>query len=204
MPDRFMITHSLLSAWLYAMKDNPYADAETEYDPFSELLTVLRREPTPQTEAMQNGIDFEDLVTAITAGGGDTDSKWFDAAQSVARIVSGAQLQYKAYTDLTVDGVPILLYGRLDALKEGHIYDIKFSKSYERGKYLTSTQHGTYFNLIPEADEFTYIISDGTNVWTETYRRDETQDITVTIHGFIEWLRTVGLMSEWKEHWKAL
>lgn len=30
---RFLMTHSLLSAWLYAMKGNPYEDATTERDP---------------------------------------------------------------------------------------------------------------------------------------------------------------------------
>ena len=60
---RYMVTHSLLSSWLYAMKDNPYEDMTTERDYFQEFLTVLKREPTETTEAMRNGIEFEDLVT---------------------------------------------------------------------------------------------------------------------------------------------
>ena len=62
---RYLMTHSLLSSWLYAMKDSPSEDATSERDAFGEFLQVLRREPTPTTEAMQKGIDFEDLVTAI-------------------------------------------------------------------------------------------------------------------------------------------
>ena len=58
----YMITHSLLSSWLYSMKENPYIDATTEpEDPMAEFLPVLRRDPTPTTDAMQKGIDFENL-----------------------------------------------------------------------------------------------------------------------------------------------
>ena len=49
---RYLMTHSLLSSWLYAMKENPYEDASTERDPYAEFLQVLRREPTPTNEAM--------------------------------------------------------------------------------------------------------------------------------------------------------
>lgn len=62
---RYLMTHSLLSSWLYTMKGNPYEDMTTERDPMAEFMLTLRREPTPTTEAMQNGIDFEDLVTSI-------------------------------------------------------------------------------------------------------------------------------------------
>ena len=31
---RYLMTHSLLSSWLYAMKENPYEDASTERDPY--------------------------------------------------------------------------------------------------------------------------------------------------------------------------
>ena len=63
--DRYLMTHSLLSSWLYAIKENPFEDAASERDPLAEFMQTLRREPTPTNEAMQNGIDFEDLVTAI-------------------------------------------------------------------------------------------------------------------------------------------
>ena len=65
--DRYMITHSLLSSWLYTMRDNPYETADSTDDPMSDFLRTLRREPTPTTEAMQKGIDFENLVADILA-----------------------------------------------------------------------------------------------------------------------------------------
>ena len=98
----------------------------------------------------------------------------------------------------------VVLYGRLDALKAGTIYDIKFSKGYERGKFYSSTQHPTYMLLIPEAQQFSYLVSNGMDVWTECYRRDETPDICPIISDFFDWLDAFGLMNVFKEHWKAL
>ena len=43
----------------------------TERDPMGEFMQTLRREPTPTTEAMQNGIKFEDMVTNIINGRAD-------------------------------------------------------------------------------------------------------------------------------------
>ena len=78
---RYLMTHSLLSSWLYTMKGNPYEDMTTERDPMAEFMLTLRREPTPTTEAMQNGIDFEDLVTSIINGRGDPNNQWYAAAE---------------------------------------------------------------------------------------------------------------------------
>ena len=93
---RYLMTHSLLSSWLYTMRENPYEDMTTERDPMEEFLMVLRREPTPTTEAMQKGILFEDMVTAITRGAGDPKDRWYGAASKVAAIVGGGLLQYRA------------------------------------------------------------------------------------------------------------
>ena len=200
---RYMITHSLLSSWIYAMKDNPYEDATTEKDPFAEFMKTLRREPTETTEAMWNGIQFENLVTAVLNGTADPEDKWYEAAVNVAKRIRGGILQCRASKDIEVNGFDILLYGRLDVLLAGVIYDIKFSKSYDVGKYVDSTQHPTYFELIPEAKEFTYLVSNGTNVWPETYRRDESQDIKVIIADFLAWLSAQGLLEIYKEKWIA-
>lgn len=67
---RYLMTHSLMSSWLYAMKENPFEDMTTERDPLAEFVATLNKVPTPPNEAMSNGIAFEDLVTAITQGAG--------------------------------------------------------------------------------------------------------------------------------------
>lgn len=218
----YLLTHSLLSSWIFAMKDNPYEDTTTEKDYFQEFLKSLRREPTETTEAMQNGIEFEDLVTAIVEGkeefgfykaSPDDDSlvpaatnehKWYTPACQIANIVKGGLLQYKAKKPIEVSGEQFLLYGRLDVLKAGKVMDIKFSKGYERGKYLTSTQHPVYLELIPEASEFTYLVCNGVDVFKETYRRDETPSIYPTIEQFVEFLKSTGLWAVYTAHWEAL
>ena len=135
---RYMVTHSLLSSWLYAIQDNPYEDATTERDPMAEFLTVLRREPTGRTEAMPKGNAFEDLVAAILSGAGDQTNSWYNAANRVAGTIRGGILQYSAKKQIRVGNRDVLLSGRLDALKGGVIYDIKYSGSYEAGRYLTA------------------------------------------------------------------
>ena len=220
---RYLMTHSLLSSWLYTMKENPFEDVTTERDPMAEFMQTLRREQTPTTEAMQNGIDFENLVTAILAGDQTIpwherdyktkqirevivpvrEHKWYEAATQVAEIIRGGQLQYRARKEIRIGTMDLVLYGRLDALKAGVIYDIKFSKGYERGKYHGSTQHPVYFELIPEAPEFSYLISNGSEVWTETYLREETRSIEPTVYDFLDWLYGMGLMDLYREKWLA-
>lgn len=225
----YLLTHSLLSSWLYAISDNPYEDTTTERDPMEEFMQVLRREPTETTEAMQKGIDFENLVTDIVNGtykpeesiiydkNGNPEiepntgepmvtrqyHKWFSAAQKVATLVGGGQLQYRAHRRITIAGMEFVLYGRLDCLKAGTIFDIKFSSGYDRGKYFDSTQHPTYMEIVPEAERFVYVISNGADVWTEPYRRDEVSDIKPVIADFLSWLDAVGLMPLYKEKWVA-
>lgn len=217
----FLMTHSLLSAWLHSLKENPYADATTEDTAKEDFLRVLRREPTPTTEAMQKGIEFEALVTDIcqkmhpaqasilTNRLDESDTlpeelkkhQWFIPALKVARTVQGGQFQYAACKRVEIGGYELLLHGRLDALKAGHIYDIKFSGSYDRGKYIDSTQHPMYLELIPAANDFTYLVSNGADVWTEQYRRDETPSIYPTIRDFLQWLTATGLMQTYLYHW---
>ncbi len=200
---RYLITHSLLSSWLYALKENPYEDATTERDPLQEFLQVLRREPTETTEAMQNGIAFENLVDAVAHGAGDRSDKWYDAASNVANRIRGGISQVKINKQVKVNGYTLLLHGRLDWLKAGEIFDVKFTKNYDPGKFYTSTQHPMYFELVPEARSFTYLVSNGIGVWPETYRRDESQSIIPTISDFLEWLTTTGYMDLYKKHWVA-
>ena len=221
----YLMTHSLLASWLYIMKDNPYEDATSPRDAYQEFLQTLRREPIPPTEAMAKGIEFEDLCYDIASGKFRPEWKpehgypepnsgevmehykyprFYDAACQVADIIRGWQIQYRAKKLVEVNGMEFVLYGRLDTLKAGTIYDIKFSGSYDKGKYVDSTQHPTYMELIPEADQFTYVVSNGQGVWTETYRRDETASIFPVISDFVDWLNTVGLMETYKEYWKSL
>ena len=203
MANRYLMTHSLLSSWLYCLKEDPYEDATSEKDKLQEFLTVLRREPTETTEAMRNGINFENLVDAVARGVGDRHDKWFAAAYNVANRIRGGIPQVKINKQVEVSGYTLVLHGRLDWLKPGEIFDVKFTKNYDPGKYFYSTQHPFYFELVPEARCFTYLASNGNGVWPETYRRDESPSIFPIIADFLEWLTVTGYMDLYQKHWVA-
>ena len=84
------------------------------------------------------------------------------------------------------------------------MYDFKFSGTYDRGKYFGSTQHPMYLELEPEAKRFTYLVSNGKDLWTETYRRDETRSIIPTIADFLRWLEATGTREIYEKYWEAL
>ncbi len=203
---RFLMTQSLLSSWKYQWSDfERYGEKAEEFQEKAErdFLSVLRREPAPTNEAIQKGIDFERLVTDICFGGGNNENKYYEAAREVAREIKGGQFQLAATKNVSVEGIDFLLYGRLDCLKAGVISDIKFSGSYSVGKFFDSPQHPMYMELVPEAREFTYIVSNGNRVWRETYRRDECRSVLDIIGEFVYYLRETKLLSIYESFCRA-
>ncbi len=222
--ERYLMTQSLLSSWLYTFN----APDGGEEEAMNDFLSTLRREKKEPSEAMQNGIDFENLVTAILTGaptarqrdkvwGKDefkekmvpvAEHKWFAGASKVAKILRGAQLQVKAMRNTFILGNNLLLYGILDGLKAGVIYDIKFlnkgmGSAELAGKYLESPQHPMYFKIVPDAYEFRYLVSDGTDLYIESYSRDEAPLIDVEIENFFCWMDAAGFMPIYKDMWVA-
>lgn len=195
---KFLLTQSLLWSWLYQY------DAADLQKAHEEFIKSLKKEKSKPNQAMLDGIQFENMVTAYCNGAmPDNDHKWFDGICCVGDIVKGGQFQVAAYRDKNINGLDFLLYGRLDVLKAGTIYDIKFSRTYESGKYLDSPQHPMYFECVPEAKTFTYVIYTGRDVCTETYWRNETPTIDETVCQFIEYLEDTGLAKLFIENWKA-
>ena len=115
------ITKTLLESWRYIF--NSY-DTDAAYDDF---LKTLRREQTEPTEAMINGLEFEDRVYRAAAGKTiRSDANWRTGALAIADIIRGAQIQMLITRPIEVDGTTYQLKGVLDALKAGIIYDVKF------------------------------------------------------------------------------
>ena len=199
----YLITQSLLSAFGYTF--DAY-DGEGAYESF---LKTLKREPIEKTAAMTNGIEFENEVyKAALSLPRRQHPKWEAGIESVAGIIKTAPVQVKAHREITVGGVDFLVYGILDALKEGVIYDVKFSsKSFGSaelaGKYLNSPQHPTYLYLVPEAYKFEYLVSDGKDLYRESYDRQETQDISEIIAEFLSTINEMGLLDIYKKFWVA-
>lgn len=195
---KLLLTQSLLSSWLYQY--NAY-DPQKAHESF---LKVLRREPTQPNRAMLDGIQFENMVTACCEGTlPEPEHKWAEVVEEASKILKGAQFQVAVYRNKRVDGVPFLLYGRLDALKAGTIYDTKFVHHYEAGKYVSSPQHPMYFDCVPEASRFVYVISDGKAVYQEEYRREEIPAPDQTIREFMKYLEAAGLAELYIEKWKT-
>lgn len=193
--NRFLITQSLLSSWLWSYK------REDGYDDF---LKTLRKEPIQQTKQRLEGIRFENVLNVVLNGAEiEPTHEWYKPIMELYPILHGAQQQAAIYRDVTVQGARFVLYGRLDFLKAGIIYDTKYSKTYRVGKYIDSPQHPMYFALVPEAYEFQYKICDGRYIYTETYRPDEVEPIERTIKQFMDFLDRMGLVDTFCENWRS-
>ena len=190
-----LITQSLLSSWLYVYKTN---------DGYEKFVDSLHRKKQTPTKAMLDGIRFESMVNAVCNGQPmDKAHKWTKGIEQVVPIVKGAQQQVKVSKNVEIDGIKFVLYGILDFLKSGTIYDTKFSKTYVLNKYLESPQHPMYFELVPEAKRFEYVICDGSWVYREGYDREDTEPISLTIKNFMKFLDKYNLVKTYYENWRS-
>lgn len=190
------ITQTLLSSWLGVFK------YESGWEDF---LATLNREKKQPTQAMLDGIRFENCLNSVLNGEQITeDHEWYKPITEMAAELDGAQQQVNLFKDITVaDDQPVLLHGVLDYLCEGHIWDCKFSKRYELNKYLNSPQTAMYLTLVPEAFDFTYIVSDGKYVYRERYPRDIVPMIHITINQFYGFLKQHDLWNTYVTKWRV-
>lgn len=193
--NRFLITQSLLSNWLWLYKTD---------DRYEDFIKSLNREPIQQTTAMLDGNRFENVLCATLNGATiDQTHEWYKPIMELYPILHGAQQQVAVSKNIVIDGTEYVLYGVLDFLKEGIIYDTKYSKTYSVGKYLDSPQHPMYLALVPEAREFQYKICDSKYIYTETYRHDEVEPIEQTIKHFIQFLKEQKLTNIYRKKWRS-
>ena len=183
-----LITATLLNSWKYLF--NNQAGEESQETLYNDFLKVLKREPTETTPAMALGNEFEKEC-------------YEGKVEGISEIIKGGAFQVVGITNVNLCGYLFVLYGRIDVLKNGVIYDIKrVSKYSDVQKYYTSVQHVMYLKLIPQAKEFKYLISDGECVYTETYdRNDIIEPIETTIINFVNWLKRNDLFDLYVEKW---
>ena len=195
MRSKVRITQSLLSAWEWSFKTD---------DGWDDFIAALNREKKQPTQAMLDGIRFENCLNNVLKGEPIyEDNEWYNVLVEMSCELQGAQQQVSLFQDCEVDGQPFLLHGVLDYLREGHIWDCKFSKTYHLNKYLSSPQTPMYMALVPEARDFTYIISDGKYVYREKYPRDIVPPIEPTIYNFMQYLKKHGLWEVYCEKWRV-
>lgn len=186
---KYLITPSLLNSWKYAIsQDNEYGNLE-------DFIKVLSREPIEETEAIINGFQYEDFMI-----------------KNYVPTKNGCY-QVKLSKNIATGTGNYVLYGRLDCLKMGKIYDYKYKGSYDVGNFIDSYQHPIYLELCPEATEFEYLICNNykegktleeLNIYKEIYTRKEVKiDIHQEIDNFISWLDTNKLLELYHEKWES-
>lgn len=174
------------------------------------FLSTLRREETEQTEAMLNGIEFENAVYAEASGQlRPPHPKWEYGITTIAELMKGAQFQVRVQREIEVAGVTFLVYGVLDGLRAGTIFDVKFkNKSFGSldlaGDYFDSPQHPFYFYMLPEARDFLYLVSDGNDLYIERYTPEESVKAESLILEFLQFLKAANLLDVYKAHWQAV
>ena len=192
------VTKSLLDQWLYSYRVE---------DGWEKFLATLNREKTPPTQAMLDGTAYENMLNNVLNGEPlYMDNPYYDVLCEMSYELQGSAQQVTLFKDVVVDGVPTLLNGVLDYLMAGHIYDCKFSKNYHLNKYLWeyTAQTGMYLALVPEAMDFTYIITDGKYVYRERYPREIVPPVEDTINQFYKFLRQHNLWDIFEEKWRVL
>lgn len=145
--DCYLITPSLLNSWGYIWNcEETVREAESDEVSFEdkvsiaqekayqEFLKTLNREPVEQNQYMLDGIQYE--------------QDCYDGKTEASPIIENGQFQIVGKKNVQIDGLNFLMYGRLDVLKGGVIYDIKKVVRYNLGKYKKSYQHAFYLSLI--------------------------------------------------------
>lgn len=200
--DRYLITPSLLNSWAYiwlcaesvreAQSDTMCLEDKIEdkrKQAYQDFLKTLNREKSEPNIYMQRGIEFEE--------------ECYKGNTCISPIIQGGAYQVVGKKVKNIAGLDFLLYGRLDVLKGGVVYDIKRVSTYSPQKYINSYQHGFYLELFPRAYKFEYLVFDGKELHRETYYKDQVVYIDSVIENFINWLKQEKLLDLYKEKWRA-
>lgn len=168
-----------------------------------DFIKVLNKEEFEPTESILKGFEYEKYMQ-----------------ENFEETLNGAyQVKVsKEYGDY-------LLYGIIDCLKGGIIYDYKYTKNYEVGKFFNNHQTLMYLEIVPEAKKMVYLI---TNKFDKTeypdlnfkdvskveyevgdiFREEYTKDMfpetmNSILHKFEQWLKQYNLFDLYTEKWKC-
>ena len=168
-----------------------------------DFIKVLNKEEFEPTESILKGFEYERYMQ-----------------ENYEETLNGAyQVKVsKEYGDY-------LLYGIIDCLKGGIIYDYKYTKNYEVGKFFNNHQTLMYLEMVPEAKKMVYLITnkfekteypdlnfkDVSNIEYEVgdvFREEYTKDmfpetIDSILHKFENWLKQYNLFELYTEKWKC-
>lgn len=164
--NKYKVTPSLFSAYYWYRK--------LESSSKEDFLKVLKREPIEQTPLMLKGIDFENEIEKQTHSKIKSGNEVVDI---IADIVRGGEWQ----KPITADICGWSLVGRMDVFcpDQKKVYDIKYAKAYDLGKYKYSIQHLVYLYCCKQSgyniQNFDYLVYSESDKWyyTESYNWDE-------------------------------
>lgn len=187
---KYLITPSLLNSWRYVISD------ENDYGNLEDFMKVLSKQPMEESEAIKLGYQYEDFMI-----------------ENYEPTKNGCY-QVKLSKDIITKTGIYVLYGRLDCLKAGKIYDYKYTGSYDVGKFFGNYQTPIYLALAPEADEMEYLVCNNykegktmeeLNIYHEVYNRNEARvDLSYEIDCFIYWLKANNLYQLFCDKWESL
>ena len=170
-----------------------------------DFIKVLNKEEFEPTESILKGFEYEKYM-----------QEKFEETLGGAYQVKVS----KEYGDY-------LLYGIVDCLKGGIIYDYKYTKNYEVGKFFNNHQTLMYLEMVPEAKKMVYLITDKFikemplsaplnyeycgeyeykvgDIYREEYTKDMfPETINSILHKFEEWLKQYNLFDLYTEKWKC-
>lgn len=166
---------------------------------------VLNKEEFEPTESIKKGFEYEKYMQ-----------------ENFEETLNGAY-QVK----VSKEHGDYLLYGIIDCLKGGIIYDYKYTKHYEVGKFFNNHQTLMYLEMVPEAKKMVYLITNKFSkemplsaplnyeycgeyeyVVGEIFREEYTKDMfpetmDSILHKFEEWLKQYNLFDLYAEKWKC-
>lgn len=168
-----------------------------------DFIKVLNKEEFEPSESILKGFEFEKYM----------QENYEETKNGVYQVVVS-----KEHGDY-------LLYGIIDCLKGGIIYDYKYTKNYDVGKFFGNHQTPMYLEIVPEASKMIYLIADKfekieytdnnfqdvKNVEYEVgdiFREEYTKDmfpetIDSILHKFEAWLKQYNLFDLYIEKWKC-
>ena len=168
-----------------------------------DFIKVLNKEEFEPTESILKGFEYE---------------KYMQENYEETKNGSYQVKVSKEYGDY-------LLYGIIYCLKGGIIYDYKYTKNYEVGKFFNNHQTLMYLEMVPEAKKMIYLITNKFekienpdinfkdiekieyevgDIFREEYTKDLfPETIESVLHKFIEWLKAYNLYELYTEKWKC-
>lgn len=168
-----------------------------------DFIKVLNKEKFEPTESILKGFKYEKYM------------------QENYKETLGGAYQVK----LSKEYGDYLLYGIIDCLKGGIIYDYKYTQNYEVGKFFNNHQTLMYLEMVPEAKKMIYLITNKFNkieypdmefkdvskieyevgdIFKEEYTKDMfPETIDSILHKFGQWLKQYNLYDLYVEKWKC-